>query len=400
MLDVEQWAELRRDYLVHKIPIKELARRTGLSRNTVRNAVRSSEPPRYERTPQGSKLDPFKEEIKRLLREEPTLPGQRIRELIAPLGYEGGKTIVDDYLREVRPFYLPTRTFQRTVYLPGRIGQFDLWTPRFEIPVGYGQTRPGFVVVAGLGYSRAGAGTLIFSKRKPELLYGVRRCVWRLGGLPEMFVWDRQSGLHKGGGRPTAEYAAFLGQLGVSWHFCEPNDPQAKGVVERLQGFMERSFEPGRRFANELDFQLQLDDWFDTRANARIHATLRCRPQDRLVEEQMVMRPLPATPPATDRRFFMRVPPDPYLRFDTCDYSLDPDLVGRRVEVTITEREVSAVALGTGEVACRHARTFARHRTLTLPEHERTLARRRDERHGQGPAVEIRPLERYDRLIA
>jgi hypothetical protein len=57
----------------------------------------------YERPPAGSKLDPFKGEIHRLLKGDPKLTGQRIRELIAPLGFAGGKTIVDDYLREVRP---------------------------------------------------------------------------------------------------------------------------------------------------------------------------------------------------------------------------------------------------------------------------------------------------------
>ena len=98
---------------------------------------------------------------------------------------------------------------------------------------------------------------------------------------------------------------------------------------ERLQDFAERSFEPGRTFANELDYQLQLDAWFDSRANPRVHKTLRCRPIDRLVEERAVMAPLPATPPDTDRRWVLRVPPDPYLRFDTCDYSLDPRLAGR-----------------------------------------------------------------------
>ena len=58
-------------------------------------------------------------------------------------------------------------------------------------------------------------------------------------------------------------------------------DPQAKGAVERLQGYMETNFEPGRRFANHLDFQLQLDAWFQ-KANARTHKTLRARPVDRL----------------------------------------------------------------------------------------------------------------------
>ncbi len=279
------------------------------------------------------KLDPFKDEIHRLLRDDPKLPGVRVRELIEPLGFNGGKTIVDDYLRELRPLFAPPpRTFQRTVYRPGEICQFDLWEPKHEIPVGHGQTRLGWVVVACLGFSRAGAGALVFSKEIPDLLFGIRRCLWSLGGLPQTLVWDRQSGLHAGGGRPTEAFAAFCGQLMIDWFFCERGDPQAKGAVERLQAFIETSFEPGRMFANELDFQAQLDTWFAERANPRMHKTLRARPSDRLIEERQVMAPLPAATPDTDRRWVLRVPPDPYLRFDTCDYSLDPALVSRRVE--------------------------------------------------------------------
>ena len=129
MLDVERWAELRREHFVRGVSIKELERRTGLARNTIRTALRSAAPPSYERSTRPSKLDPFKEEIHSLLREDPKLPGVRVRELIEPLGFEGGKSIVDDYLREVRPLFLPPRTFQRTVYRPGEICQWDLWEP-------------------------------------------------------------------------------------------------------------------------------------------------------------------------------------------------------------------------------------------------------------------------------
>jgi transposase len=399
LVGVERWAELRREHFVRGVSINELVRRTGLSRNTVRAAVRSSVPPRYARAPAGSKLDPFKDEIHRLLKGDAAMTGQRIRELIAPLGFDGGKTIVDDYLREVRPFFVMPRTFQRTIYRPGEICQFDLWEPCEEIPVGHGQTRRGWVVVGCLGYSRAGAGALVFSKQIPDLLFGIRRCLWSFGALPQTLVWDRQSGLHAGGGRPTVDYAAFCGALRVDWHFCEKGDPQAKGVVERLQDFIERSFEPGRCFANELDYQLQLDAWFDERANPRIHKTLRCRPVDRLLEERAVMAPLLAAPD-TDRCWALRVPPDPYLRFDTCDYSLDPRLVGRKVEIRVTDREVTAVALDTGEVACRHPRSFAKHRTIPALEHARALKTQREDRRGGDPDVEVRSLARYDALIA
>jgi transposase len=398
VVGVEQWAEIRRLYFVKRLSIKEIVRRTGHGRNTIRRALRSEEAPRYRRSPRPSKLDSFQDEIHRLLRAEPRLPGKRLRELLEEQGYAGGKTILDDYLREVRPLFLPRpRTFQRTSYRPGALCQFDLWQPSREVPVGAGQTRRGYVVVGCLPYSRAGAGTLIFSKEAPDLLYGIGRCLTELGGLPETLVWDREGALHAGGGRPTDPFAAFCGELSVGWRFLEAKDPQSKGVVERLQGYAETSFEPGRGFANELDFQAQLDRWFSERANVRFHRTLRCRPADRLAEELTVMRPLPARLPDVDRRLVTRVPPDPYLRVDTCDYSLDPRLVGRRVELRVSQCEVLAVALETGELACRHLRSFARHRTVTALEHARALRELRGA--PAEPEVEQRPLARYDQLI-
>jgi len=87
------------------------------------------------------------------------------------------------------------------------------------------------------------------------------------------------------------------------------------------------------------------------------------------------------------------------VRFDTCDYSLDPQLVGRRVEARVTAGEITAVALDSGEVACRHQRSFAKHRTITALEHARTLKTQREQRTGE-PQVEVRSLARYDALIA
>jgi transposase len=398
VVGVEQWAEIRRLYFVRRLSIKEIVRRTGHGRNTIRRALRSGEPPRYRRASRASKLDPFRDEIHRLLRADAHLPGRRVRELLEEQGYVGGKTILDDYLREVRPLFLPRpRTFQRTSYRPGALCQFDLWEPSREVPVGSGQTRRGYVVVGCLPYSRAGAGTLVFQKEAPDLLYGIGDCLQKLGALPETLVWDREGALHAGGGHPTVPFAAFCGELRVGWRFLEARDPQSKGVVERLQGYLETSFEPGRSFAGELDFQEQLDRWFRERANVRFHRTLRCRPADRLVEELTVMRPLPERLPDVDRRLVTRIAPDPYVRVDNNDYSLDPRLVGRRVELRISQREILAVCLGTGELAGQHRRSFARHRTITALEHARALRELRGV--PPEPEVETRPLAHYDALI-
>jgi hypothetical protein len=203
--------------------------------------------------------------------------------------------------------------------------------------------------------------------------------------------------LCKPDGSPTDGFAAYLGQLALGWHFCAPRDPEAKGLVERLQGFIETSFEPGRGYAGPLDFQDQLDRWFRDRANARRHRTIRAVPAERLRQELGSMRPLPERLPATARRFVIRVPAQPFLRFDRNDYSLDPRFAGRRVEVRASQRELAAVALDTGELAARHRRRFAGQLTLVAAEHGRALA----ELRAPGPDVEVelRPLARYDALI-
>lgn len=171
-------------------------------------------------------------------------------------------------------------------------------------------------------------------------------------------------------------------------------------MLERLHDFIERSFEPDRAYASELDYQDQLDGWFSGRANSRFHRGIRAVPAERLVLEHEVMRALPARMPDTDQRFVIRVAAQPYLRFDTNDYSLDPRLAGRRVEVRAGQREITAIALDTGELACRHRRKFAKHLTFTDPAHQAQLDRLRGERRRpQEPEVEIRPLARYDALI-
>lgn len=140
MLDVEQWAQIRRMKHVEGLSQREIHRRTGAHRDTIRRALGAPKPPSYGPRPKRpSKLDPFLQSIEQLLQDEPRLSGVRIREELEIDGYDGSKTILDDLLRELRPRYLPPpRSFQRTRYRPGEICQFDLCEPRSLIPVGYG----------------------------------------------------------------------------------------------------------------------------------------------------------------------------------------------------------------------------------------------------------------------
>jgi transposase len=165
VIGVEQWAEIRRLFLVEKRSKRAIHRLTGVHRDTITRALESDVPPRYKpRERAVSKLDPYRDWICEQLRADPSMQALRLREMASELGYEGGRTIFDDFVREVRPRFLPKRTFQRTLYRPGELVQCDLWEPKAPVPVGHGQTRRGYVVTAELCWSRVIAGSLVFSK--------------------------------------------------------------------------------------------------------------------------------------------------------------------------------------------------------------------------------------------
>jgi transposase len=64
---VEEWAEIRRLHRSEGLAIKTIARRLGVSRNTVRAAVTSDAPPKYEHRPAGAAVDAFEPAIRELL---------------------------------------------------------------------------------------------------------------------------------------------------------------------------------------------------------------------------------------------------------------------------------------------------------------------------------------------
>ncbi len=398
MVGVEQWAEVRRMKRVEGLSAREIGRRTGLARDTVSRLLAAEEPPRYSRAPAGSILDPFKDWVCQQLQADPKVPSQRLRELAGELGYVGGKTIFDAYVREVRPRFLVKRTFQRTIYRPAELIQCDLWEPSRHVPVGYGQTRRGWVVTCQSCWSRAFAGTLVFSKEAPDILAGLARSLTRLGVRAEKLVWDRESAI-AGRGKPSEPFLSFCGHLEVGWIILDAGDAQAKGQLERQHRFLRSNFEPRRFFANHLDFQDQLDRWAE-KVNTRAHRTIRGIPAERLAKERQ-QRPLGAVTAQTDRRWVARVAQQPLIRVDRNDYSIAPSFAGRRVEVRVSQREITAMVLDTGELAAQHTRIFAGFQTIVDPAHQGQLElqrKRRRQRHQVD--VEQRPLSVYDALIA
>ena len=147
-----------------------------------------------------------------MLGEDATIGGERIRELIAPLGgFDGGQTIVDDYVREARPLFATPRRISAASIGRARTASSIPWSrpPRCRsVTAGPGAGGSWSRVWA---YSRVGAGALVFSAQIPGLAVWDPAQPLGTGPLPETLVGQRKKGLHAGGGPPTVKFAAFGG---------------------------------------------------------------------------------------------------------------------------------------------------------------------------------------------
>jgi transposase len=398
---VEDWAEIRRLRRSEGMAIQAIARRLKLSRNTVKRALACDEPPRYRRASKGSIVDAVEPQIRALLAEFPEMPTTVIMERV---GWTRGKTVFCDRVQQLRPLFRRPDPAQRTDYLPGELAQCDLWFPPADVPLGFGQTGRPPVLVMVCGYSRWLSAVMIPSRQGPDLLGGQWQLIAGLGAAPRALVWDNESAVGQWrAGRPqlTEAMNAFRGTLGIRVIQCRPADPEAKGLVERANGYLETSFLPGRRFGSPRDFNAQLADWL-TRANNRKHRVLGCRPADRWDADRQAMVPLPPVAPMVGWRQTTRLPRDHYVRLDSNDYSVHPSAVGRRVDVVADAARVQVFC--DGRLVARHDRCWAKHQSITDPAHRRAAADLRTAaRQAPAPAitteVEHRQLTDYDRTF-
>jgi transposase len=162
---VDEWAEVRRLHFGEHLGVKTIARRLGLARNTVRSAIRSTAPPKYERQSRGSAVDEYERRIRQLLTEHPQMPASVIAERV---GWSRGATVFRQRVAALRPLYGLQEPYQRTEYRPGELAQWDLWFPPVDIPVGAGVTARLPVLVGALGYSRLSGGEMI-RRARPKI---------------------------------------------------------------------------------------------------------------------------------------------------------------------------------------------------------------------------------------
>lgn len=358
--------------------VRKIATTLGLSRKT---AFRYLKDPTHERTPlkRVSKLDPFKDEITRMLKMDPRASAVVIRQRLSELGFDGGITILRDYLKAVRAPSVKRQPFIRFESDPGVQCQID-WG-HFGSLV-YGNTRRKLHCMAVIEcHSRMIYLEFTHSQRQDTLHRCLLNAFCFFQGTPKELVHDNMltAVLEREGPmvRFNEAFLEFLRPFKIVPWACSVASPHEKGKVEKgAIHFIRHNFWPLRSFKNLDDLQAQANHWRDHVANVRVHSTTGQRPIDRF--RPHAMKPLPELLPDCRDRAPARVRPDFSIRFDANTYTVPPWAIGKQVMVK-ADNNTLTVYLKDKPIAT-HNRSWHRRERVELP-HHREAALKHKRRH-------------------
>jgi len=273
----------------HGIPIKDIARRTGFARNTVRSTIRRYEQSGFEVSTPASKLDPYKDYLIQRLDEFPALSAEKLYREISEMGYVGKKTILCEF---TRPYRIPrTKTAIRFETDPGEQAQVD-FAELGRHKVAGEEVRISIFAML-LCYSRMLYARVVTAQDTEVFLNCHTHAFAYFGGVTREILYDNAKVValkHDRGVRIfNAALLDYAANAGFSPRLCKPYRPQTKGKVERSIRYIRDSFLEGETFTSIDDMQTRLGIWLDTIANTRTHSTTGKRPIDMLSEENLIL---------------------------------------------------------------------------------------------------------------
>jgi transposase len=372
-------------HLAHDgLSVRKIAARLGLSRQTVQKYLDDPNPQR-PRITRASKLDPFKDDIAGMLEVDPKVSAMVMHQRLAARGFDGGITIVRDYLSRVRPSAKPKAAFIRFESEPGVQCQID-WGHFGSLAYGHTQRKLYCLAVVEC-HSRLLYLEFTHSQRQETL----HRCL--LGafrffqGTPKELVHDNMLTAvieHQGPVvRFNEQFLEFLRPFHISPIACNVNQPQEKGKVEKgAIHYIRHNFWPLRSFTNLNDLQVQANQWRDQVANRRVHNTTGWRPIERFRPE--AMRPLPEFLPDCRDTAVAKVHSDFAIQFDGNTYSAPPWAIAKTLTIKADHHRLTLYFKD--KAIATHTRCWGRKQRLELPQH-RQAAQNHHHRHWLSPEV-------------
>ncbi len=349
------------------LSIQKISDALCLSRKTVAKYIDDPYPQRKS-AKRASKLDPFKEQIKQLLQTDPKASAVVIKQRLEPLGFNGGITILKDYLGTVRPVPAKRTPYIRFESAPGEQMQID-WGHFGSLSCGATQRKLYALAVIEC-YSRMLYVEFTHSQKQESLHQCLLNAFRFFGGSPKELVFDnmptavieRQGSLI----RFNDTLLEFLTTFKIFPKACNIRAPHEKGKVERIIGYLRKNFFPLRIFTTLADVQSQLRHWLDTVANVRVQQTTGEPPSQRFAI--VTLRPLPQLLPDCRETKQLLVHKDFAVRFDGNCYTTAPWAIGKHITLKASQNTISLY--DQQKIIAIHTRCWKKNERIELPAHK------------------------------
>lgn len=375
MISMEAWTTIR--YLrARGMGTRAIAKEVGVSRNTVKRALGSTDSPKYERAPRPNpEFERFKETVRRMLMVDRFI-GSRILEEIRAMGYEGSQSAFYRYLSQIKDEEKKSKASMRYETLPGEQAQFD-WSP-YTVPIDGRLTR---VVVFRLifGFSRYSFHFASLDETQASIFEGIESGLTRAGGVPNDLVVDNARSFVIDA-RPkhfqwNPRFLELCGYYSMKPVACRVRNPRAKGKVEKPFYYLEQHFIKGRSWKSFEHFCHELAQ-FEDEVNLRVNETTQEKPIDRFQQEAGYLVPLPPSRFISSQELFRHVSWDGLVAFGGSRYSLPPGYVGKEVWVRPSQGRYLDVYDQRGNPIFRHMLSERKGAVVIVKEHYEELKRR------------------------
>jgi transposase len=330
MLNLDQFMNIR--FLQKQgHSVRQIARITGHSRNTVRKLLRAKTTPAPTPRDRSSKLDLYRDYLTERWQAH-RLSAVRLLAEIQPRGFTGSVKIVRRFLAQLQAAHrTDPRLTVRFETPPGEQAQCD-WAEVGRYPQPDGKIIKVYAFVMVLGYSRYLYAEFTRSMDVATLIRCHQNAFAFFAGWPRRILYDNMRQVVIGPDRINPRFLDFVRHHGFEAKRCRPYRPRTKGKVERSVSYLRDSFLNGRTFDGLDDLNTQGRHWLGHVANVRVHGTTQARPCDRLAEEALTAA-TDLNPYQVTHSTARTVSVEALVRYETNDYSVPARWVGTRVSV-------------------------------------------------------------------
>lgn len=370
MIDYETYCRIKH-MREDGLRISQIATTVGHDERTVLRWIEEGQYRQRKSAPRHSKLDPFKPHIARWLETYPYSSVQILQRL-RELGYQGGLTILKDYVAKIRP--RKVKAFLTLSFEPGECAQVD-WGQYGNVTVGSTQRRLSFFVMV-LCYSRMMYLEFTVLEAMEHFLACHQHAFEYFGAVPGAVMVDnlKCAVIKRHVGQAPVfnpRYLDFANHYGYQIRACGVGKGNEKGRVENAVGYVKKNFLAGLDIPDFRTVNPAARAWLEEIANVRIHGTTRKQPVELFKTERSAMGRLPAMPYDTATPRPVRASNRFRIKLDSNRYSVPAEYAGAQLTM---KAAIDTVRLYHGStLIAQHSRSYDRNQDFEHPDHPRAL---------------------------